>query len=79
MKFYYNESDIPRNQLIKNLEGQTMVQIAWVCNHTHFVLVKGYDTENEDIYYVNDPFYNRTSYNRTEIVGWLVYDMKEAS
>lgn len=55
-----------------------MIQIAWVCNHTHFVLVTGYDNQDDSIVYVNDPFFNKTSYPVNEIVGWLVYDMQEA-
>ncbi len=43
------------------------------------MLIKGYDTENEGIYYVNDPFYNKTFYETSDIVGYLVYDMNEAS
>ena len=47
--------------------------IAWVDNHHHFVLVTGFDTSDSNIYYVNDPYYNRTYYNVTDVVGWIEY------
>lgn len=42
------------------------------------MLVIGYDDENKNIYYVNDPYFNVTSYEIDGIRGWFVYNMTDA-
>ena len=39
----------------------------------HYVLVTGYDTEDSSIYYVNDPFYEKTTYSVDKIAGYCIF------
>ena len=40
----------------------------------HFVLVVG--IMNDDVLYVNDPGFNRTTYSyKNDVVGWRIFDM----
>lgn len=53
------------------------VMIANVMNGSHFVLVTGWDQENEDVLFVNDPGFNLNNYSYSQdVVGWRIFDMK---
>lgn len=66
-------SSLTRQQIIQKLSDGETILIAWVDNHHHFVLVTGYDTANDDIYYVNDSYYNNTFYTFEDIVGYIEF------
>lgn len=52
--------------------------IANVMHGGHFVLVVGYDSKNDDVLYINDPGFSRTTYSRTkDVVGWRLFQMKQ--
>ena len=52
------------------------VVIANVLEGSHFVLVTGFSYDDEDTLFVNDPYFNTTSYSfSTGIVGWRIFDM----
>jgi hypothetical protein len=52
------------------------VVIANVDAGHHFVLVTGWDYQDEDRVLVNDSGFNRTSYSySTDVVGWRIFDM----
>jgi hypothetical protein len=53
---------------------QNRIVIANVMHGRHFVLVVG--IMNDDVLYVNDPGFNRTTYSYTnDVVGWRIFDM----
>ena len=59
---------LARTEIITALNSTTTALIAHVLHGTdtyphHFVLVCGWDTDDENIYYVKDSFYNNTYYN----------------
>jgi len=47
--------------------------IANVRNGGHWVLLKGYDDANNNVFYCNDPYFSNTYYNYSDIVNWVVY------
>lgn len=54
----------------KNQFDKGNAVICWVNNGKHFVLMKGYSGDTIE---VNDPGYNKTSYNLGEVVSIRVY------
>ena len=48
-----------------------------VMNGRHFVLVVGYSKTVDGLFYVNDPGFDRDTYNYSDIVGWRIFDMKQ--
>lgn len=51
--------------------------IANVMHGEHFVLVVGWDADNEDTLVVNDPGFDRHTYSFSkDVVGWRLFDMK---
>ena len=53
--------------------------IANVNQGTHFVLVTGWVHGNEAELVVNDPYFDRWTYNHnTDVVGWRLFNMTEA-
>ena len=53
------------------------VMIANVMNGSHFVLVTGWEQENEDTLFVNDPGFNLNNYSYSQdVVGWRIFDME---
>ena len=53
------------------------VMIANVMNGSHFVLVTGWEQENEDALFVNDPGFNLNNYSYSQdVVGWRIFDME---
>jgi len=54
---------------------QSPIVIAHVQNKTHFVLLTGYDTTNSTTFYVNDPLYDRSFYDYSEMADLILYDM----
>jgi hydroxymethylpyrimidine/phosphomethylpyrimidine kinase len=55
------------------LEKGDTVYIAHVRNRSHFVLITGYDANNSTFFYVNDPFYNVSTYMYDTVSDLLVY------
>jgi len=47
--------------------------IIWVNNRSHWVLVKGYDTTNEDLLYINDPAGRSDTKLRSSVASFQVY------
>lgn len=55
-------NDIPLSKVLRGLkDGRPM--IANVNHGGHFVLVVGYDANNHDTLYINDPGYTRNTYS----------------
>jgi hypothetical protein len=55
---------------------KSRVVIANVDDGRHFVLVTGFSYENSDTFFINDPYFNVTSYSYSQdIVGWRIFDM----
>jgi len=50
--------------------------IAHVRDNSHFVLVIGFDRQVDTIFYVNDPFYNTTTYNYSDMSDLILYVIK---
>merc|ERR1711974_91150 len=46
--------------------------VANVRDGSHWVLVTGYDSSNEDTFYVNDPGFNQDSYDYTTMLRFVV-------
>eukprot|EP01096_Ripella_sp_DP13-Kostka_P003143 TRINITY_DN14533_c0_g1_i1.p1 TRINITY_DN14533_c0_g1~~TRINITY_DN14533_c0_g1_i1.p1 ORF type:complete len:217 (+),score=66.94 TRINITY_DN14533_c0_g1_i1:73-651(+) len=63
-------------QIVSWLNDRSYGVIANVLNGSHFVLVTGYESENEEKFLVNDPYFNTTSYMYHDIVGWRVYNFQ---
>mmetsp|Transcript_8250 Transcript_8250/g.34651 ORF Transcript_8250/g.34651 Transcript_8250/m.34651 type:complete len:207 (+) Transcript_8250:24-644(+) len=55
------------------VDFQNPLVIAHVRENSHFVLVVGYDLEQPNTFYVNDPYYNNTSYMYDEMSDLLTY------
>jgi len=47
--------------------------VIWVNNRSHFVLVKGYDSDNDNILYINDPAHRDSIKYRNQVAKFVVY------
>jgi len=47
--------------------------VIWVNNRSHFVLVKGYDSANDNILYINDPANRDSLKYRNQVAQFTVY------
>jgi len=73
---FVSENQKPDIKTLTNyVAKQSPIVIAHVVNKTHFVLVTGYDTVNTTSFYVNDPLYNRTTYDYSEMADLILYFM----
>jgi hypothetical protein len=45
----------------------------------HFVLVTGWSHEHPTTFTINDPGFDRATYDLSDIVGWRIFDMKHIS
>ena len=54
--------------------------IAHVMDGGHFVLVVGYDAEDGDTLYINDPGFSISTYSYSrDVVGWRLFTMTPVS
>jgi len=73
----HTKNDIPMTTIKQYLDADVpRIVIANVMHGHHFVLVVGYDDLQPDLLYVNDPGFNRLTYNySSDVVGWRLFDM----
>jgi len=72
----HKTNDLPMTTIRSYLD-KGRITIANVMKGGHFVLAVGYDRDNEDLVYVHDPGFDKTSYSyKNDIVGWRLFDMK---
>ena len=77
IKFISEAQKPPPNIMAANILKQNPVMILHVRNRTHFVLAEGFDSSSDSIFYVNDPFYNSTSYHWNEVADILLYEIQQ--
>eukprot|EP01112_Ceratiomyxa_fruticulosa_P021444 TRINITY_DN7545_c0_g3_i1.p1 TRINITY_DN7545_c0_g3~~TRINITY_DN7545_c0_g3_i1.p1 ORF type:complete len:244 (-),score=43.99 TRINITY_DN7545_c0_g3_i1:86-772(-) len=63
------------SQMKQWVNAQDPTMIIHVRNQTHFVLVVGYDTANDTVFYVNDPAFNTNTYYYSDIHDILLYSI----
>ncbi|KAJ6227757.1 hypothetical protein M0813_09660 [Anaeramoeba flamelloides] len=68
------EDSMTRSEIIEALQTKTKVLLPKVGN-PHWVLLTGYDTEDESIYYVSDPGYAKETTTVDAISEWRIYTM----
>jgi hypothetical protein len=75
-KIIYNGEKNPpgQNSMIEALMNQSGL-LLHVRNKTHFVLLTGYDDENADIFYVNDPASFSTTYLYADVSDIIMYQI----
>jgi len=74
--YFLCEQQKPTMDVVRTwIDSESMVAIAHVRNRTHFVLTVGYDTADDTIVYVHDPFYHVNTYAFADIADMLVYWM----
>ena len=72
----HRTNDLPISKIQEFLKAGRPV-IANVMKGAHFVLVIGWDVDNSDTLYINDPGFNRDTYSYSaDVVGWRLFDMK---
>eukprot|EP01087_Luapelamoeba_hula_P010310 TRINITY_DN2725_c0_g1_i1.p1 TRINITY_DN2725_c0_g1~~TRINITY_DN2725_c0_g1_i1.p1 ORF type:complete len:200 (-),score=28.18 TRINITY_DN2725_c0_g1_i1:84-683(-) len=77
---FLSESPKPALDVIKrSLHAHNPVTVAHVRNSTHFVLVTGWDSQDANMLYVNDPFFSSTFYYYDDISDVLSYHMDLAA
>lgn len=73
---FHKTNDLPYDTIRSYLDAGRVV-IANVNNGGHFVLITGYNLEDMDTFYVNDPGYTRDTYSyKSDVVGYRIFDMK---
>eukprot|EP00042_Codosiga_hollandica_P028586 m.151051 g.151051 ORF g.151051 m.151051 type:complete len:357 (+) comp52812_c0_seq2:78-1148(+) len=71
----HRTNDLPMSTIRAYLLRERVV-IANVDNGAHFVLVTGYSFADDDTLFINDPYFNVTSYSySSDVVGWRIFDM----
>jgi len=72
---FLSEKEKPTLKILQSyIIAENPVVIAHVRNRTHFVLVTGFDSSNnQNTIYVNDPFFNVTYYLYEDIADALLY------
>eukprot|EP00041_Stephanoeca_diplocostata_P017967 m.372513 g.372513 ORF g.372513 m.372513 type:complete len:405 (-) comp20874_c0_seq16:144-1358(-) len=81
----WNISDLSANHMATDITSGDMVYLGHVHNPEvpghpvdHFVLLTAYDIA-EDTFNVNDPYFNKTTYKRSEVADVLMYEMLPAT
>eukprot|EP01102_Stenamoeba_stenopodia_P004414 TRINITY_DN14725_c0_g1_i1.p1 TRINITY_DN14725_c0_g1~~TRINITY_DN14725_c0_g1_i1.p1 ORF type:complete len:218 (+),score=48.82 TRINITY_DN14725_c0_g1_i1:34-654(+) len=69
------EFEKPSAESLQEFLMNTTTVIGHVRNNTHFVLLTGFIPGNFSTFWVNDPFYNSTTYEYDEITDVIVYEM----
>lgn len=75
----HTSNDIPYSGIAAYLKAGRPV-IANVMDGGHFVLVVGYDAEDGDTLYINDPGFSISTYSYSrDVVGWRLFTMTPVS
>ena len=73
---FHKTNDLSYDTVRSYLDAGRVV-IGNVNNGGHFVLLTGYNLDDMDTLYVNDPGYSKESYSyKNDIVGYRIFDMK---
>lgn len=73
---FHKTNDLSYETVCNYIDAGRVV-VANVNNGGHFVLLTGYNLDDKDTFYVNDPGYNRDTYSyKSDVVGYRIYDMK---
>jgi Peptidase_C39 like family len=59
----------------QGIATNTIAYIAHIPSLVHFVLLTGYESASSDVFYVNDAFYNATSYLYSNISDIFMYNL----
>ena len=51
------------------------MRASQVLHGRHFVLIVGYDTSDESVWYVHDPGFETESYSYDDFVGYRLFEM----
>jgi hypothetical protein len=68
-------SQVTPKDLVAHLNNPSTVMIGNVMHGRHFVLIIGYDTNNETRFYVNDPGFDTAYYEYSDFVGYRVFSL----
>eukprot|EP00762_Andalucia_godoyi_P001393 ANDGO_04905.mRNA.1 hypothetical protein SAMD00019534_067540 len=64
---------LSRQDIQKMIANDKVALIFNVDQGHHFVLGTGWDSTNQDLFYVNDPGFDRAAYNYSDFVGYRVF------
>ena len=72
---------LARSSIIHNLEEKKVVMVAHVYSPIattypdHFVLIVGYDTNDDSFYYTHDSGFGKPSYPLSKIAGYNIWSI----